>query len=161
MRADSCLYATLFELSRAPCYAERMTCITNTCISLGVDQRPERLPMRRRRAPLAAAERLGLMKVAAVLTPALRHAAAQHRRALDVRSAQAGLRVSLCDQLRSAALHAARVGSVACYVPLLKHGHVGVAVWRHAICQCKVSRSAPGAMLPWMSSGSGQRPVWC
>jgi len=41
--------------------------------------------------------------------------------------------VSLCDELRGAALHAARVRSVACYVPLLKHGHVSVAVRRHAI----------------------------
>jgi len=50
------------------------------------------------------------MESAAVPTPALRHAAAQHRRALDVRSAQAGQQVSVCDEVRSAALHAARVG---------------------------------------------------
>jgi hypothetical protein len=62
------------------------------------------------------------------IAPAPRHAAAQHRVALNVRSAQARLEVSLCDQVRSAALHAARVGSLACYVPLLKHWHVGVAV---------------------------------
>jgi hypothetical protein len=39
MRADSCLfYATLLELSRTPCYAERMTCLMNSYISVGVDQ---------------------------------------------------------------------------------------------------------------------------
>jgi len=52
-----------------------------------------------------------------------------------VRSAQAGLDMSECDELRGAALHAARQGSLACHVPFLKHGHVGVAVRRHAICQ--------------------------
>ena len=41
--------------------------------------------------------------------------------------------MSLCDELRGAALHAARVGSFVCYVPLLQHGHVSVAVRRHAI----------------------------
>jgi len=119
------------------------------------------LQARGRRTPAAARECSEPVEAVAALTPALPHAAAQHCGALDVRGAQAGPQVFLCDELRGASLHAARVGSVACYVPLLKHGHVGVAVWRHAICQCKVSRSAPGAMLPWMSSGSGQRPVWC
>ena len=74
------------------------------------------------------------MKPVALPTPALRHAAAQHRGALDVRSAQAGQQVCLCDELQGAALLAARAGSVACYMPLLKHGHVGVAVRRHATC---------------------------
>jgi len=74
------------------------------------------------------------MKPVAPPTPALRHAAAQHRGALDVRSAQAGQQVSVCDERQGAARHAARVGSVACYVPLLEHGHVGVAVQRHATC---------------------------
>jgi hypothetical protein len=53
-----------------------------------------------------------------------------------MRSAQAGPQVRLCDKLRGAALHAARVRSVACCVPLHDHRHVGVAVWRHATCQC-------------------------
>ncbi len=56
-----------------------------------------------------------------------------------MRSAQAGLQVSHCDELRGAALHAARLGSLAwvvAYVPLLKHGHIGDAVWRHATCLC-------------------------
>ncbi len=68
------------------------------------------------------------VKAVAVATPALQHAAAQHRGTFDVRSTQAGLQVCLYDELRNAARHAARVGSVACYVPLLKHWHVGVAV---------------------------------
>ena len=72
----------------------------------------------------------------AVLTLALRLATAQHCGALDVHGAQAGLQVYSFYELRSAALHAARPGSAACYVPLLKHGDVGVAVRRHAVCQC-------------------------
>ncbi len=64
----------------------------------------------------------------AAATPALRHTAAQHRVAHDVRSTQAGPQVAVCDELRNAARHAARVGSLAFYVPLLKHWHVGVAV---------------------------------
>jgi hypothetical protein len=86
------------------------------------------LPARGGRALQAARERLERVIRVALIAPAPRHAAAQHRVALDVRSAQAGLQVSLCDQVRSAALYAARVGSLACYVPLLKHWHVGVAV---------------------------------
>jgi len=53
-----------------------------------------------------------------------------------VHGAQAGLQVYSFYELQSAALHAARPGSAACYVPLLKHGDVGVAVRRHAVCQC-------------------------
>jgi hypothetical protein len=56
-----------------------------------------------------------------------------------MRSAQAGLHVSHCDELPGAALHAARLRSLAWVVadvPLLKHRHIGDAVWRHAICQC-------------------------
>jgi len=97
---------------------------------LGMTSAP---PTRGRRAPRAGRKRSERVKALATRTPALRLAAAQHRGALDVRSAQAGPDVSVCDELRSAALHAARVGSVACYVPILKYGHVGVAVWRHAI----------------------------
>jgi len=95
----------------------------------------------------------------AVPTPALQHAAAKHCGACDVRSTQAGLQVCLCDELRIAALHAARVGSVACYVPFCKHRHVGVAVWRHAICECKVRWSAARAMLPRRSSGAAKARV--
>jgi len=75
------------------------------------------------------------VKGSATCTPALRHTAAQHCGAFDVRSAQTGQEVFLCDELQGAALHAARVGSVVCYVPLLKHRHVGVAAPRHAKCQ--------------------------
>ena len=79
------------------------------------------------------------MKAQAVPTPALRHAAAKQCEAFDMRSAQAGLQVSLCDELRRAALHAARLGSLAwvgAYMPLLKHGDISYALWRHAMCQC-------------------------
>jgi len=87
--------------------------------------------VRGRRAPLAAAERLERVKLATFLTPAQRHVAAQHRGAVDVRRAQAGLDMSVSDELQGAALHAARLGSLACREPILKHGHVGVAVRRH------------------------------
>jgi hypothetical protein len=127
MHADLCLFhAPLIELSKRPCNAQRTTLSTNRCISLWGDQRG-------RRAPQAARKRLDRMEIFAPPTPALRHAAAQHCGAFDVRSAQAGPKVRHGYELRGAALHAARVGSVVCYVPLLEHRHVGVAVRRHVI----------------------------
>jgi len=106
------------------------------------------LPAQVGRAPQAARERLERVACAAFRTAALRHAATQHRGALEVRIAQAGLQLSLCDKPQSAALYAARLGSlvwVGACVPLLKHGHVGVAVQRHAVCQ--VNQSAPRPIL--------------
>jgi len=94
------------------------------------------IPTRGRRAHYAGRKSFERVKAVAVPTPALWQAAVQQCEAFDMRSAQAGPQVRLCDKLRNAARHAARVGSIACYVPLLKHRRVGVAVWRHAICQC-------------------------
>jgi len=52
------------------------------------------------------------MKLVAVCTPALRHAAAQHRVALHVRRAQAGLQVVSFDERLGAARHAAHARAV-------------------------------------------------
>ena len=120
----------MIVLSRPPRYTEHMTLSISRCISSGGDKSA---PSVRQSRTSGNSKRLDSMKPVASPTPALRHAAAQHRGALYVRSAQVGQQVCICDELRGAALHAARVGSVACYVPLLKHGHVGVAVQRHAI----------------------------
>ncbi len=174
----SIFFPTLIELSRPPCCTETCTalhctalhctalhctalhctalhCTALHCTALPVFEQVQSvlgvtkaLPARGGRAPQAAREGLERVTCAALCTAALRHAAAQHRGALEVRSAQAGLQLSLCNKLQSAALHAARLGSLAwvgACVPLLKHGHVGMAVQRHAICQ--VNQSAPQAIL--------------
>jgi hypothetical protein len=129
---------------------------TNRCNKVGMTSA---VPTRGRRAPCAGRKSSERVEAVATRTPALRHTAAQHRGALYVRSAQAGLQVCLCDELRNAARHAACVGTIAPHVPLLKHRHGCVAVRRHAICQCKVRWSAAHAMLPWRSSGAQRRPV--
>jgi hypothetical protein len=99
------------------------------------------LSTRGRRAPCAGRKGSEHVKALATRTPALRHAAAQQSGAFYVRSAQAGQQVCLCDELQGAALHAARLGSVLSYVPLLKHRCAGVAVRRHAI-RAQVHRGA-------------------
>ena len=81
------------------------------------------------------------MKLVAGPTPALRHAAAQHRGALDVRSAQVKPLVICFDERLSAAHHAACARAVAwalaahwSVVPLLEHGQRVKAARRHATC---------------------------
>ncbi len=99
-----------------------------------------------RRLPAAAAERLERVKLAAERTPALRYVAVQHRRAIDVRSAQAELHMVGFDERLGAARHAAHARAVAwalaahcSVVPLLKHWQRVAATRRHATCMpaCK------------------------
>jgi len=98
-------------------------------------------PVRGRRIPLAAAERLERMKLVAIVTKALRHAAAQHRVAVEVHRAQAVQHMVGLDERLGAARHAARARAFTCaptvhcsVVPLLEHGQRIAAARRHATC---------------------------
>ncbi len=104
MLANSCLLSATASLSIALCYTRRTPCLTHRCVILGVTRAP---PARGGRALQAAREHVERVILVAVATPALRLAAAQHRGALVVRSAQAGLQVAKLDELCIAGLHAA------------------------------------------------------
>ena len=104
------------------------------------------LPARGRSVPATAAERLKRMELATFCTPALRHAAAQHRVARHVRRAQAGAQVESFYERLGAARHAAHARAIAwalaahcSVVPLLEHGQRVAAVRCHATCMpaCK------------------------
>jgi len=130
--------SAVLKLTRIPCYAERKLTPLPRRASLCVCTA---FPVRGRSVPAAAAECLERMKYVAGPTPALRHAAAQHRVAPHVRRAQAMVQVVSFDERLGAARHAAHERAVAraptvhfSVIPLLQHGQRVAAVRRHATC---------------------------
>ncbi len=113
MRMRSCAscmqQGALLKLTGARCCAKR----TSITLQINIDLWAcTEVPVRGGRVPAAAAEGLEHMKLAAIWTPALRHAAAQHRGALHVRRAQARVQVVCFDERLGAARHAAHTRAV-------------------------------------------------